>query len=220
MTPRATPMHPDDRRRAILDAVIPLIVDHGEVPSTKQIAEAAGIAEGTIFRVFDDKPSLMRAVAEETMRPSHGREDFEAAIGPIDDLHEAIRVAAESLVTHLHRSMTVMIAVRGLLHLQPRAASSPGPPGTPPGPPAPGGPGTPPGPPQFIVDANRELLEMLTWLFEAHREELRMPPETAAVVLRSLVFGSRHPGMHLAPDLSPAQIADVIVDGVTVPKEA
>ena len=35
------------------------------------------------------------------------------------------------------------------------------------------------------------------------------------MVLRSMVFGSRHPGMHLAPDLTPEQIADVIVGGVT-----
>lgn len=208
MTPRATPMSPEDRRRAILEAVVPLILEDDEVPSTRRIAEAAGIAEGTIFRVFDDKPALMRAVAEEVMRPTRGREGFEAELGPIADLHERIRVTAESMTAHLRRTMKVMIAVRG--HLQ-----------------APSGPPTrsprqeppPPGPAPFIVEANRELLEMLTWLFEPHRDELRVPPETAALVLRSLVFGSHHPGMDPAPDLSPTQIADVIVDGVTLPRE-
>ena len=38
----------------------------------------------------------------------------------------------------------------------------------------------PTGPPQFILDANRELLERLTGLFEPHRDELPVPPETAA----------------------------------------
>jgi hypothetical protein len=92
----------------------------------------------------------------------------------------------------------VMFAVRAHLFA---AAGKDGPPPT--------------GPPSFIVDANRELLERLTGLFEQHRDELRIPPETAAVVLRSIVFGSRHPGMQLAPDLTPEQIADVIVGGVT-----
>jgi AcrR family transcriptional regulator len=47
-------MAPDDRRRAIVAAVVPLLLEHGDDVSTRQIADAAGIAEGTIFRVFPD----------------------------------------------------------------------------------------------------------------------------------------------------------------------
>ena len=46
----------------IVAAALPLLVEHGESVTTKQIADAAGIAEGTIFRVFPDKDSLIRAV--------------------------------------------------------------------------------------------------------------------------------------------------------------
>ena len=53
MTPRAAPLSPDERRRAIVDAVLPLLIEHGRAVTTRQMAEAAGIAEGTIFRVFD-----------------------------------------------------------------------------------------------------------------------------------------------------------------------
>ena len=62
-------MAPDERRRAIVDAVVPLLLQHGDDVTTKQIAEAAGIAEGTIFRVFPDKAALLMAVAEETIEP-------------------------------------------------------------------------------------------------------------------------------------------------------
>ena len=57
VTPRATAMSPDDRRRAIVAALVPLIVERGGEVSTREIAQAAGIAEGTIFRVFADKRS-------------------------------------------------------------------------------------------------------------------------------------------------------------------
>ena len=63
MTPRATPLAPEDRRTAILAAVIPLLVEKGGDVSTKEIAQAAGIAEGTIFRVFADKATLLVAAA-------------------------------------------------------------------------------------------------------------------------------------------------------------
>ena len=73
-------MQPDDRRKAIVSVLVPLIVERGGEVSTREIAEAAGIAEGTIFRVFPDKRSLMLAAAEEAINPAEGERDFEAAI--------------------------------------------------------------------------------------------------------------------------------------------
>lgn len=48
----------------IVEATLPLLIEHGEMVTTRQIADAAGIAEGTIFRVFPDKDSLIEAVVE------------------------------------------------------------------------------------------------------------------------------------------------------------
>lgn len=58
---RARPLAPDDRRDAILDAVVPLLREKGRDVSTRQLAEAAGVAEGTLFRAFGDKETLISA---------------------------------------------------------------------------------------------------------------------------------------------------------------
>jgi len=61
---RATALPPEARRAHIIEATLPLLLDHGATVTTRQIAEAAGIAEGTIFRVFPDKDALFAAVVE------------------------------------------------------------------------------------------------------------------------------------------------------------
>ena len=63
-SPRAAALPPDERRAAIIEATLPLVVEHGAAVSTRMIACAAGIAEGTIFRVFPDKETLLDAVVE------------------------------------------------------------------------------------------------------------------------------------------------------------
>ena len=67
---RAKPLSPDDRRAAIIDAVTPLLIEHGRYITTKQIADAAGIAEGTIFRAFPDKEAIIEAAVEKFLDPT------------------------------------------------------------------------------------------------------------------------------------------------------
>ena len=77
---RASAMPPEQRRAAIIEAVRPLFAEYGESLTSKQIAAAAGIAEGTIFRVFADKDELLDA----TLEASLDQEPFERALREID----------------------------------------------------------------------------------------------------------------------------------------
>lgn len=77
---RAAALPPDERRAAIVEATKPLLFEHGELVTTKQIATAAGIAEGTIFRVFADKDELLVATIDAVLE----LDEFEDAVRAID----------------------------------------------------------------------------------------------------------------------------------------
>ncbi|MDQ2649990.1 MAG: TetR/AcrR family transcriptional regulator [Actinomycetota bacterium] len=77
---RAAALPPEERRSTIVAATLPLLLEHGEAVTTRQIADAAGIAEGTIFRVFPDKDSVIRAVIDAV----YDRNPLEEALSSID----------------------------------------------------------------------------------------------------------------------------------------
>ena len=77
---RAAALPSEERRSAIVAAALPLFLEQGAAITTREIASAAGIAEGTIFRVFPDKPALLDAVIDAALDPS----PTEAAIRKID----------------------------------------------------------------------------------------------------------------------------------------
>lgn len=95
---RARPLAPEDRRAAIIDAVIPLLRENGRDVSTRQIAEACGVAEGTIFRAFGNKDTLIAAAVDRYFDP----EPFRNALRGIDadePAEEKVRQVLELLRT-------------------------------------------------------------------------------------------------------------------------
>ncbi len=64
-------MPPEQRRAAIIDAAVELLDDNGPELTTRMVAEAAGVAEGTLFRVFPTLPDLLGATYTEFL--SHER---------------------------------------------------------------------------------------------------------------------------------------------------
>ena len=56
---RARRLAPEQRRAALLDAATELFITHGPNFTTADLATAAGVSEGTIFRYFIDKPTLV-----------------------------------------------------------------------------------------------------------------------------------------------------------------
>lgn len=181
-------MSPDRRREAIIAATIPLIRRYGLNVSTSQIADAAGIAEGTIFRVFDDKATLVRQTIEAALHPGDVERQL-AAIGRSLPLRERIIAAAEILQVRLTSVFELLTAV---------------------------GMTRPPGdddchhrPPHHAG-----IMVELARLFELDRDQLRCPPPEAARLLRVITFAGSHPGINDGHPLNPIQIVDLVLDGI------
>jgi AcrR family transcriptional regulator len=77
---RAAPLPPHERRAAIIAATLPLLVEHGAAVTTRQVAAAAGVSEGTIFNVFADKDELIAAAFEAAIDSA----PYEQALSDID----------------------------------------------------------------------------------------------------------------------------------------
>ncbi len=77
---RASPIPPEERRTSIAAAALRLLLEHGGAVTTRQIADAANIAEGTIFRVFADKEEVFRAAVDLALDPA----PTEQALGEVD----------------------------------------------------------------------------------------------------------------------------------------
>jgi AcrR family transcriptional regulator len=103
-------MPPEERRAALIAATLPLVREHGLAVSTRQIARAAGVAEGTIFNVFPDKQSLIQAAVLSAFDP----EAFQRALGTIDptaDLRDRLRMVAEIAMRRMMENGPIMAAM-------------------------------------------------------------------------------------------------------------
>jgi len=107
---RAQPMQAEDRKAMIVDAVIPLLLEHGRSVTSRQIAEAAGIAEGTIFRAFGDKETLVQAAIEKYLDPEPLREALRS-IDPALPLEHKVRAILYLLRERFNSVMRIMPVV-------------------------------------------------------------------------------------------------------------
>ena len=109
---RATAMPIEERRSTIVAATLPLFLSQGAAITTREIAQAAGIAEGTIFRVFPDKTALLDAVIEAALDPTPA----DAAIERIDPdlpLEDRLVAAVEILRKRVLYLFRVFLAASG-----------------------------------------------------------------------------------------------------------
>jgi AcrR family transcriptional regulator len=99
----------------IIDATLRLLLEHGEMATSHDIAAAAGIAEGTIFRVFASKDELLQVVVERQFDP----EPIEAAIAAIDASQNLEKVVTQVVGLLQQRVVDIwklMSAVGGRFH--------------------------------------------------------------------------------------------------------
>ena len=108
---RATPMPPDERRAALIAATEPLLEQFGRDVSTRQIAQAACVAEGTIFRVFATKEALIDAVLEEVFDVQRTCDEL-AAIDRSLDLEARMVAAVGVLQARLRKVFALFHSMR------------------------------------------------------------------------------------------------------------
>jgi len=189
LTRRAAPLPPGERRAAIIAAITPLIREHGAGVTTQQIARAAGIAEGTIFRVFPDKDSLVVAVVDAAFDTG----SLVARIADIADggtLDRRLTEAVEVLQEYLSGVFTLI----GAVGLRPPQGGDRG--------------------PVRHEESHRLLTAALVALLEPHTDELARPPAEVAEVLRLMTFSATHPRVVGGPPLAAAEVVSLVLDGV------
>ena len=190
-TGRAKPLSPEERRTAILDAVIPLLVERGAAVTTAEMAAAAGIAEGTIFRVFPDKNALLHAAIGKTLDPQPIVTAFEA-IDPATPLQDQLTRAATILAARYEKTTALIGMARSMPdHGKPSPEAH-----------------------RIAHDAMAAVATALTELLDRQQNRLRVPPEQAAIMLRGLIFANAHQLLHGDQHLSPEQMVDVLVNGI------
>jgi AcrR family transcriptional regulator len=190
-------MAPAARRAAILDAARPLVMRYGSAVTTRQIAEAAGIAEGTIFRVFPDKESVVQAVVTEVFDPEPTLREL-AAVDRGLPLRERLVAAVAVLQGRLSQVFGLLDALGWVRPPEPDEA------------------GRRPHPPAGINDAFRAATVDIVGRDEP---TLRVPAAELAHVLRLLVFSGTHPMISDGRPLTPEQIVTILLDGLRLPTQ-
>ena len=104
-------MPSEERRASILAATVPLLIEHGTEITTRQIA-AACVAEGTIFRVFVDKETLIAAAVEQAFDPAPVEAEIRA-IDPTLDLEARCEAAVKIFQQRLASLWRILTAVGG-----------------------------------------------------------------------------------------------------------
>jgi AcrR family transcriptional regulator len=181
-----------DRRRSILDVVVPLLIEKGSSVTTAEMAQAADIAEGTIFRVFPDKSALIFEAVKATMDPARVA-DAIRAIGPSAPMTAQLAEAARVLRDHFNQMTALGESLRSVSALPGARQRDVG---------------------KLIKESSAVISAALGDLFERHRAALRVPPSSAIAAFRGLVFASAHPLLPPRERLAIEEAVSILLSGI------
>ncbi len=104
-------MPAEERRAAIIEATRPLVLQLGADVTTKQIAEACGLAEGTLFRVFPNKDAIVHAVVDDLLDPK-------VLVARIDGIDRSVPLPTQirQAIELLYEANRQVVGVMTVLH--------------------------------------------------------------------------------------------------------
>ncbi|MDE9364658.1 TetR/AcrR family transcriptional regulator [Luteipulveratus sp. YIM 133132] len=189
---RARALPPDERRAALVEATLRAIRELGAVPSTRQIAQAAGVAEGTIFRVFASKEELVDAAVAQAFDPAP-LEQAVAEIAADQPLRDRL-VEVASLLQRRFGDVFVLMSALGMTAPPSERFA-----------------------PRHTADRHAALQDAFVDLIRPDAHRLRASPEQTMAYLRLLSFSGSHPQITHGQILTPEEIVDLILSGVLAP---
>lgn len=187
-------MAPEERRRAIIDATLPLLLDRGTDVSTREIAQAAGVAEGTIFRAFETKQELVAEAVIQALRDESASAQL-AALGSERPLVDVVEDCMKILQDEVSRTRALTSV---FIHRQagvPDRRCLPFDPGQ-------------------RHARNLRLRAGIAAALQPYADQISVDLENAATAIHAMAFALSHEMAESQPDNRTRALADLVVHGI------